>query len=367
MGFECGIVGLPNVGKSTLFNALLSTMQAEAANYPFCTIEPNVGRVAVPDERLPLLAKIAGSAKQIPTQLEFVDIAGLVRGASKGEGKGNEFLSHIRTVDAILYVLRCFEDTDIVHVEGSIDPLRDAEVIETELMLADLDSLEKRLPTAQKKAKGGDKNAAEQIAMMERAVKVLQDGKPATAVNPKDRAERKQLEALQLLTSKPVMFVCNVEEQFAATGNSLSAKVEAMAAARNAPCVVVSAKIEAEISILPSEEEKKEFLGSLGLAETGLAKVVKAGYRLLDLITYFTVGPKEARAWTISSGTLAPQAAGVIHTDFEAGFIRAETVSYADYTQYDGEGGAKKAGRFRLEGKEYPVQDGDVLHFRFGP
>nr|WP_315850286.1 redox-regulated ATPase YchF [Gemmata sp. SH-PL17] len=367
MGFECGIVGLPNVGKSTLFNALLSTMQAEAANYPFCTIEPNVGRVAVPDERLPLLAKIASSAKQIPTQLEFVDIAGLVRGASKGEGKGNEFLSHIRTVDAILYVLRCFEDSDIVHVEGSVDPLRDAEVIETELMLADLDSLEKRLPAAQKKAKGGDKTAAEQIAMMERAIKVLQDGKPATAVNPRDKAERKLLDGLQLLTSKPVMFVCNVEEQFAATGNSLSAKVEAMAAARNASCVVVSAKIEAEISILPSEEEKKEFLSSLGLAETGLAKVVKAGYQLLDLITYFTVGPKETRAWTIQSGTLAPQAAGVIHSDFEAGFIRAETVSYTDYTQYDGEAGAKKAGRFRLEGKEYVVQDGDVLHFRFGP
>ena len=367
MGFECGIVGLPNVGKSTLFNALLSTMQAEAANYPFCTIEPNLGRVAVPDERLPQLAKIAGSAKQIPTQLEFVDIAGLVRGASKGEGKGNEFLSHIRTVDAILYVLRCFEDADIVHVEGSIDPLRDTEVIETELMLADLDSLEKRLPTAQKKAKGGDKPAAEQVAIMERVLKVLQDGKPASAINPRDKADRTQLDALHLLTSKPVMFVCNVDEGSAATGNALSAKVEAMAAARGAPCVVVSAKIEAEISVLPSEDEKHEFLAGLGLAETGLAKVVKAGYRLLDLITYFTLGPKEARAWTIASGTLAPAAAGVIHSDFEAGFIRAETVSYADYVQHSGEPGAKKAGRFRLEGKEYTVQDGDVLHFRFGP
>lgn len=365
MGFECGIVGLPNVGKSTLFNALLSVMQAEAANYPFCTIEPNVGRVSVPDERLVTLAKIAGSAKIIPTQLEFVDIAGLVRGASKGEGKGNEFLSHIRTVNAIIYVLRCFDDADIVHVEGSVDPLRDAEIIETELMLADLDSVEKRIPGAQKRAKGGDKGAAEQLAMMERAAKVLADGKPATAVSPRDRAERKVLDSLQLLTSKPVMFVCNVEERHAATGNALSEKVAAMAAARGAPCVVVSAKIEAEISVLPSEEEKKEFLAGLGLEETGLAKVIKAGYKLLDLITYFTAGPKEARAWTIVSGTLAPAAAGVIHTDFEAGFIRAETISYADYVQYEGEAGAKKAGRFRLEGKEYAVQDGDVLHFRF--
>ena len=367
MGFECGIVGLPNVGKSTLFNALLSTMQAEAANYPFCTIEPNVGRVAVPDERLPLLAKIAGSAKQIPTQLEFVDIAGLVRGASKGEGKGNEFLSHIRTVDAIIYVLRCFEDADIVHVEGTIDPLRDAEVIETELMLADLDSLEKRIPNAQKKAKGGDKAAAEQVAIMERAAKVLADSKPASAVAPKDANERKLLDSLQLLTSKPVMFVCNVDEGSAATGNALSARVAVMAATRGAPCVVVSAKIEAEISVMPSADEKREFLAGLGLSETGLAKVIHAGYRLLDLITYFTLGPKEARAWTIPSGTLAPRAAGVIHTDFEAGFIRAETVGYSDYMQHGGEAGAKKAGRFRLEGKEYVVQDGDVLHFRFGP
>jgi GTP-binding protein YchF len=365
MGFKCGIVGLPNVGKSTLFNALLSTMQAEAANYPFCTIEPNVGRVSVPDNRLDKLATIAGSAQIIPTQLEFVDIAGLVRGASKGEGLGNQFLSHIREVDAIIYVLRCFEDGNITHVEGSVDPMRDSEIIETELVLADLESIEKRLPALQKKAKGGDKESSEQVAIMERVLTVVAEGKPARETALKDAAERRQFKLLQLLTSKPVMYVCNVDEDSAAKGNALSTKVEAMAKTRKAPCVVISARIEAEIAMLASEEEKKEFLSSIGLVQTGLSRIIQAGYSLLDLITYFTVGPKEARAWTVTKGTQAPAAAGVIHTDFEKGFIRAETIAYGDYVQFSGEQGAKEAGKFRLEGKEYSVQDGDVLHFRF--
>ena len=365
MGFKCGIVGLPNVGKSTLFNALLSTAQAEAANYPFCTIEPNVGRVAVPDDRIEKLAAIAGSATIIPTQLEFVDIAGLVRGASKGEGLGNQFLSHIREVDAIIYVLRCFEDGNITHVEGNVDPMRDSEIIETELVLADLESLEKRLPNLQKKAKGGDKESIEQVAMIERVLKVVSEGHPARMTELKDANERRQLQLLQLLTSKPVMYVCNVDEDSAATGNALSAKVSEMAAKKKAPCVVISARIEAEISTLPSAEDKAEFLSSLGLKETGLAQIIKAGYSLLDLVTYFTVGPKEARAWTITKGTQGPAAAGVIHTDFEKGFIRAETIAYNDYITCKGEQGSKEAGKFRLEGKEYVVQDGDVLHFRF--
>ena len=365
MGFQCGIVGLPNVGKSTLFNALLSTMQAAAANYPFCTIEPNVGRVEVPDDRLDKLAAIAGSAKRIPTQLEFVDIAGLVRGASKGEGLGNKFLSHIREVDAVIYVLRCFEESDVVHVEGRVDPLGDAEIVETELMLADLESVEKRLPAAQKKARLGDTEASEQAAILERVLAVLADGRPARDLVVKDAADRKLLNSLQLITTKPVMYVCNVDEANAATGNSLSDQVRAMAEKRGAPCVVVSARIEAEISLLTDPAERAEFLSSLGLPETGLSRVIRAGYQLLNLVTYFTVGPKEARAWTIPAGMLAPQAAGVIHTDFEKGFIRAETIACDDYLTCEGEAGARKAGKFRLEGKEYEVRDGDVLHFRF--
>jgi len=363
MGFNCGIVGLPNVGKSTLFNALTATQAAEAANYPFCTIEPNVGRVAVPDERLEICAKLAKSAKLIPTQLEFVDIAGLVRGASRGEGLGNQFLGHIREVDAIAHVLRCFADGNVTHVEGSLDPVRDAEIVETELLLADLESLERRIHAAEKKARGNDKEAKAQLAVMERANAALAEGKPARTLEI-SAEERPIFKALQLLTAKPVLYVANVEESSAAAGNELSARVAVYAAERGASCVVISAAIEAELSPL-SEAEKTEFLASMGLKEPGLARVIKAGYRLLDLSTFFTIGPKEAHAWTLPKGTKAPQAAGVIHTDFEKGFIRAETISYADFVACGGEQGAKEAGKMRLEGSEYVVQDGDILHFRF--
>jgi GTP-binding protein YchF len=363
MGFKCGIVGLPNVGKSTLFNALTQTAAAQAANYPFCTIEPNVGDVAVPDPRLEKLAAIAKSAEIIPTRITFVDIAGLVRGASKGEGLGNQFLANIREVDAVVHVLRCFEDDDITHVEGKIDPVGDADIVETELMLADLESLERRAIPIEKKAKSGEKEAKEAFALMSQALTLLRDGKPARLADltPEEREPYRQL---GLMTAKPVLYVCNVDEDSAATGNAFSAAVEEMAKRQGAGSVVISARIEEEVAQLPAGE-REEFLSSLGLEEPGLNRLIRAGYALLGLITFFTAGPKEARAWTVTKGSRAPQGAGVIHTDFEHGFIRAETIAYDDYVTNGGEAGARDAGKFRLEGKDYVVADGDVMHFRF--
>ncbi|MHA6266948.1 redox-regulated ATPase YchF [Aliiroseovarius sp. CAU 1755] len=363
MGFKMGIVGLPNVGKSTLFNALTKTAAAQAANFPFCTIEPNVGEVNVPDDRLDKLAAIAGSKEIIPTRMTFVDIAGLVKGASKGEGLGNQFLANIREVDAIAHVLRCFDDGDVTHVEGRVNPVEDAAVIETELMLADLESIEKRLQNIVRKVRGGDKEAVQQERLLRAAMEVLEKGEPARTVDVDDE-DRKAWNMLQLLTSKKILYVCNVNESDAASGNAYSQAVEKMAAEQGAASVVISAKIEEEISQLDADDMEM-FLEELGLKEAGLDRLIRAGYELLHLETYFTVGPKEARAWTIREGTRAPQAAGVIHGDFERGFIRAETIAYDDYIALGGEGGAKEAGKMRAEGKSYEVKDGDVLHFLF--
>jgi GTP-binding protein YchF len=363
MGFKMGIVGLPNVGKSTLFNALTKTAAAQAANFPFCTIEPNVGEVNVPDQRLETLAEIAGSKQIIPTRMTFVDIAGLVKGASQGEGLGNQFLANIREVDAIAHVLRCFEDGDVTHVDGRVDPVTDAEVIETELMLADLESIEKRRAGLVRKLKGNDKEAVQQDRLLAEAQAMLEEGKPARLVEV-NAEDAKAWKGLQLLTTKPILYVCNVDEGSAAEGNAFSAKVEAMAAEQGAASVVISAQIEEEISQLDAEEAV-EFLEELGLSEAGLARLIRAGYDLLHLETYFTVGPKEARAWTIRTGTTAPKAAGVIHGDFEKGFIRGETIAYDDFVACNGEQGAKEAGKMRAEGKAYIVKDGDVLHFLF--
>ncbi|GGD26912.1 redox-regulated ATPase YchF [Sinisalibacter lacisalsi] len=361
MGFKVGIVGLPNVGKSTLFNALTRTAAAQAANFPFCTIEPNVGEVAMPDPRLDRLAEIAGSKEIVPTRMTFVDIAGLVKGASKGEGLGNQFLANIRETDAIAHVLRCFEDGDVTHVEGRVDPVADAEVIETELMIADMESIEKRLQNLVRKVRGGDKEAIQQERLLKSALEALEAGRPARSVEVAED-DRKAWRALQLITTKKVLYVCNVGEDEAATGNQHSAKVERLAAEQGAGVVVISARIEEEISQLDPEEQAV-FLEELGLAEAGLDRLIKAGYKLLHLETFFTVGPKEARAWTIREGTRAPQAAGVIHGDFERGFIRAETIAYDDFVACGGEQGAKEAGKMRAEGKSYVVQDGDVMHF----
>ena len=364
MGFRCGIVGLPNVGKSTLFNALTETAAAQAANYPFCTIEPNVGRVAVPDARLDEISAIAKSAQEVETQIEFVDIAGLVRGASKGEGLGNQFLANIREVDAIVHVLRCFEGGDVTHVEGRVDPIADADTVETELMIADLESLERRVPNLIKKAQQGDKEAKIEASVLGQALDLLRDSKPARLTKPKDAEEAKALERAQLLTAKPVLYVCNVDEGEAANGNALSQRVFEKAAAEGAQAVVISAAIEAEIATLPADE-RDAFLSDLGLDETGLNRMIHAAYALLGLITFYTAGPKESRAWTVHKGAKAPEAAGEIHTDFERGFIRAETIGYDDYIRFGGEAGARDAGKMRSEGKDYVVQDGDVMLFRF--
>ena len=364
MGFRCGIVGLPNVGKSTLFNALTETQAAQAANYPFCTIEPNVGNVGVPDPRLDELARIAGSQKIIPTQLGFVDIAGLVRGASKGEGLGNQFLGNIREVDAIVHVLRCFENVDIQHVDNKINPISDAETVETELMLSDLESLERRVPAAVKKSAQGDKESKIIASVLGQALDLLREGKPARLTVPKDEEEERVFAQAQLLTAKPVLYVCNVEEESAATGNAFSARVFEKAKAEGANAVIVSAAIEAEIVTMPLED-RAEFLTELGLTEAGLARIIRSGYELLHLLTFFTVGPKEARAWTVHAGAKAPDAAGEIHSDMQRGFIRAETIAYDDFVTLGGEAAARDAGKLRQEGKEYVIKDGDVLHFKF--
>ena len=363
MGFKCGIVGMPNVGKSALFNALTQTVAAQEANYLFSTVESNIGDVAVPDPRLDKLTEIAKSAQTVPTRITFVDIAGLVRGASKGEGLGNQFLANIREVDAIVHVLRCFEDGDVTHVEGRIDPVSDADVVETELMLADLESLEKRIKPIEKKAHSGEKEAKEQLALMMKALDLLREGKPARQAEL-SHEESEPFRLLGLLTQKPVLYVCNVDEASAATGNEFSRRVEEKAKREGAGAIAISCRIEEEVAQLASAE-RAEFLASLGLEEPGLNRLIRAGYDLLGLVTFFTAGPKESKAWTVTKGSRAPQAAGVIHTDFEHGFIRAETFAYEDYVAFGGEAGARDAGKFRLEGKEYVVQDGDVLHFRF--
>ncbi|MAI57830.1 MAG: redox-regulated ATPase YchF [Rhodobacteraceae bacterium] len=363
MGFRMGIIGLPNVGKSTLFNALTKTAIAQAENFPFCTIEPNVGDVAVPDERLLRLAEIAGSEKIIPARMTFVDIAGLVKGASKGEGLGNQFLANIREVEAVAHVLRCFDDDEVSHVEGRVDPISDAETIETELMLADIESIEKRLDGLLRKLRGGDKDAIQQDRLLKDALSVLEEGQPARTVFVNDEDTR-TWKNLQLLTNKPILYVCNVGEDEAVNGNSHSDDVLQLATKQGAGTVVISAKIEEEISQLETKEADL-FLNEMGLAKAGLERLIHAGYALLGLATYFTAGPKETRAWTVNKGIHAPKAAGVIHGDFERGFIRAETISYNDYILHSGEQGAKEAGKMRVEGKTYAVQDGDVLHFLF--